>query len=187
MAELTLAPLELILGGQKSGKSRRAEALAQAWLSQSPGRSAMLVATAQGLDNEMRARIARHQQDRAERVPGLLTLEEPLHLAQAITDHSHAQRLLVIDCMTLWLTNWMMPALGQPQEPPVASLLEALQSAPGPIVLVGNEIGSGVVPLGSQVRGFVDALGQLNQALAATCHRVTLMVAGLPQTLKDAP
>ena len=145
------------------------------------------IATAQAFDDEMRARIARHQQDRAERAPGLLTMEEPLHLAQAITDHSHAQRLLVIDCMTLWLTNWMMPALGQPQEPPVASLLEALQSAPGPIVLVGNEIGLGVVPLGLQVRGFVDALGQLNQALAATCHRVTLMVAGLPQTLKDAP
>ena len=180
-----IARLELILGGQKSGKSRRAEALAQAWLTSCPGRSAALLATGQAWDEEMRARIARHQADRALRAPGLLTLEAPLHLAQAIATHSLPERLLVVDCLTLWLTNWMMPASGEALKPPVAALLEALRAAPGPVVLVGNEIGSGVIPMGAEVRAFVDALGRLNQVLAAACDRVTLMVAGLPMTLKD--
>ncbi len=185
MPEMQHARLELILGGQKSGKSRRAEALAQAWMGQVPGRSAALLATGQAWDDEMRARIVRHQMDRAQRAPGLKTLEEPLHLAQAIAKHSSPEQLLVVDCMTLWLTNWMMPACGDPGEPPLEALLEALQAAPGPVVLVGNEIGLGVIPLGAQVRAFVDSLGRLNQALADTCNRVTLMVAGLPMTLKD--
>jgi adenosylcobinamide kinase/adenosylcobinamide-phosphate guanylyltransferase len=185
MLDMKIAQLEFILGGQKSGKSRRAEALAQAWLLQRPGRSAALLATGQAWDDEMRARIVRHQTDRAQRAPGLVTLEEPLHLAQAIATHSSAEQLLVVDCMTLWLTNWMMPAHGDPGDPPVAALLAALQAAPGPVVLVGNEIGLGVIPMGPQVRAFVDALGHLNQAIAATCNRVTLMVAGLPMTLKD--
>ncbi len=185
-----LAPArsELILGGQKSGKSRRAELLARAWLAGAPGRQAVLIATAQPHDDEMRARIARHQADRAQRVPGLRTVEEPLGLADAIAGHSNADTLLVVDCLTLWLTNWLMPA--QPSvaaEPPVTELLRALAAAPGPVVLVGNEIGLGVIPLGSQVRAFVDALGSLNQQVARQCRRVTLMAAGLPLYLKDEP
>lgn len=194
MTTRTIAQSELILGGQKSGKSRRAELLARQWLGQGTDHRAVLIATAQPWDEEMRARIARHQADRAARVPGMATVEEPLALAQAITQHSTPQTLLVVDCLTLWLTNCLMPAHSEQNGPlalmestQVAPLLIAIQNAPGPVVLVGNEIGLGVIPLGAEVRAFVDALGQLNQAVAQVCQRVTLMAAGLPLTLKDAP
>ncbi|MDD5336455.1 MAG: bifunctional adenosylcobinamide kinase/adenosylcobinamide-phosphate guanylyltransferase [Rhodoferax sp.] len=192
---LKLARSELILGGQKSGKSRRAETLARNWLDQSPGRRALLIATARPGDQEMRLRIARHQADRAARLPGMLTLEEPLALAETLVRHSRADTLVVVDCLTLWLTNWMLPMPPEAAQNParaafngeqVAMLLEAIAVAPGPVVLVGNEIGLGVIPLGREVRAFVDALGQLNQDVARVCQRVTLMAAGLPLTLKDA-
>ena len=192
MAEplLTIARSELILGGQKSGKSRRAELLARAWLARSPQHRAALIATGQPWDDEMRERIVRHQDDRRARVPGLLTIEEPLWLIEAITRHSSPQRLLVVDCLTLWLTNLMMPAQGPALgaaevEARVSSLAQALRAAPGPVVLVGNEIGLGVIPIGREVRAFVDTLGRLNQTVAAACTRVTLVAAGLPLTLKD--
>jgi adenosylcobinamide kinase/adenosylcobinamide-phosphate guanylyltransferase len=211
---MTIAPSELILGGQKSGKSRRAELLARQWLASNLAHRAVLIATAQPWDDEMRDRIARHQVDRAERVPGMVTVEEPLQLAQAITEHSRADTLVVVDCLTLWLTNCLMPmdapsvqsltsaavadqGLTKKKESnspiaPVdiaqaAPLLIAVAHAPGPVVLVGNEIGLGVIPMGAQVRAFVDALGKLNQDVAAVCQRVTLMAAGLPLTLKDMP
>lgn len=195
MSSLSLGRSELILGGQRSGKSRRAERLAQGWLAQLPAHRAVLIATGQPGDDEMRERIARHQQDRAERVPGMSTVEEPLQLAQAITEHGNAQTLVVVDCLTLWLTNWLMPAenseknkaAAQYPKAPVAMLLEAIESCPGPLVLVGNEIGLGVIPLGREVRAFVDALGRLNQDVAQACERVTLMAAGLPLTLKGSP
>lgn len=187
-------PNELILGGQRSGKSARAEALAQQWLAAAPGHRAVFIATAQPWDDEMRERIARHQQDRAIRLPGMATVEVPLALAGAIAQHSRADTLLVVDCLTLWLTHLRMPpAAAEAEENPaparmesdeVAMLLIALQQAPGPVVLVSNEIGLGVVPLGREVRAFVDALGRLNQQLAAVCQRVTLMAAGLPLALK---
>ncbi len=188
-----LARSELVLGGQKSGKSRRAELLAADWLAQSPQHAAVLLATAQPWDAEMQARIARHQRDRAERVPGMRTVEEPLQLAEAIRQHSQPDTLLVVDCLTLWLTNLLMPAEFIENSPPameepaqVAMFLEAISTAPGPLVLVGNEIGLGVIPMGREVRAFVDALGSLNQQVARRCQRVTLMAAGLPLTLKDA-
>lgn len=195
MTELAIARSELILGGQKSGKSRRAELLARQWLAQSPSHDALLVATAQPWDDEMRERIARHQRDRAERVPGLRTLEEPLQLAQALAQHGSPRTLVVVDCLTLWLTNWLMPAenndsnsaLAQYPREKEAMLLEAIQTSTGPVVLVGNEIGLGVIPLGRETRAFVDALGMLNQAVAQACERVTLMAAGLALTLKGPP
>lgn len=192
---------ELILGGQKSGKSRRAELLAREWLAQAPQHRALLLATGQALDDEMCARIRRHQADRALRAPGLQTQDVPLALAQAIEQHSHVHTLLVVDCLTLWLTNHLMPVAGAPVAPapavapvwteldegraPTPALLKALTHARGPVVLVSNEIGLGVIPLGREVRAFVDALGQLNQAVAQACSRVTLMSAGLALTLKD--
>lgn len=184
-----LARSELILGGQKSGKSRRSETLAQSWLQGGAGRSAWLLATGMAFDTEMQARIARHQRDRAERVPGMQTAEVPLDLAGALRERSQPGCLLVIDCLTMWLTNWMMPAQGMYSEPAWGAqrtaFLDALAQASGPVVIVGNEIGLGVIPLGSEVRAFVDALGVLNQQVAAACSRVTLMCAGLPLTLKD--
>lgn len=184
---------EFILGGQKSGKSRRAEMLAADWLSASVHNRAVLVATAQPWDEEMSARIARHQSDRAERVPGMHTVEEPLALSAALRKHCDPQTLVVVDCLTLWLTNLLMPLpalkvadVPDPQcwQQSCDALCEAIVHAPGPVVLVGNEIGLGVIPMGREVRAFVDALGQLNQAVAAACDRVTLMVAGQPLLVK---
>jgi adenosylcobinamide kinase/adenosylcobinamide-phosphate guanylyltransferase len=183
---------ELIVGGQKSGKSRRAEQLVQAWLAQSSSHRALVLATARADDAEMRQRIDRHRADRAQRLPGVPTLEEPLELAGAIARHSQPHTLLMVDCLTLWLTQWLMPAPTFEQIEPVAPVFvsqealffEAIQSAPGPLVLVSNEIGWGVTPLGPQVRAFVDAQGRLNQRVAQLCERVTLMAAGLPLLLK---
>ena len=182
---------EFILGGQRSGKSRRAELLARAWLAGAPERRAVMAATGQAWDEEMRDRIARHQADRAVRVPGMVTVEEPLALAEALRRHSDPHTLIVVDCLTLWLTNLMMPAdpacaLGEAAVIAAGEdLCAAIAAAPGPVVLVGNEIGLGVIPMGREVRAFVDALGRLNQQVAASCQRVTLMAAGLPLTLKD--
>ena len=208
MAEpLLLARSELVLGGQKSGKSRRAEALAMAWLAQSAKHRAVFIATAQAWDDEMAGRIARHRQDRADRVPTMVTVEEPLQLAQAMQAHGRPDTLLVVDCLTLWLTNALMPATGRtgpsghgedidpefekkvPEtldgSAQVAIVLGAIGHSPGPVVLVSNEIGLGVIPLGREVRGFVDALGRLNQDVAQACQRVTLMVAGMPVPIKN--
>ncbi|MCS4509912.1 bifunctional adenosylcobinamide kinase/adenosylcobinamide-phosphate guanylyltransferase [Xylophilus ampelinus] len=196
-APLLVARSELVLGGQKSGKSRRAELLAAAWLAASPRHRGVMLATATPWDDEMRARIARHRQDRAGRLPGMQTVEEPLHLADALAVHSRPETLVVVDCLTLWLTNCLMPAPAENSESNmpsagdlsrlVAILLIAIEQAPGPVVLVSNEIGLGVVPLGREVRRFVDTLGLLNQGVAATCARVTLVAAGLPLVLKDTP
>ena len=191
-ASLSVASSELILGGQKSGKSRRAELLARSWLAQSPSHQAVMIATAQPWDDEMRERIARHQTDRAERVPGMQTVEEPLALGETLVRYSQPQTLVVVDCLTLWLTNLLMPMDDFKQnEPPVqaaraqiAMVLRAIENAAGPVVLVGNEIGLGVIPLGRETRAFVDALGLLNQEVAQACQRVIFMAAGLPMTLK---
>lgn len=188
--ELNPTTRELILGGQRSGKSRRAEDLTAVWLAQSVEHKAVFVATAQAWDGEMRERITRHQADRALRLPRMRTVEESLDLARAIRAHSAVDCLVVIDCLTLWLTNWLMPA------PPAAAdlvrlenaeqdFLDALATAAGPVVLVSNEIGLGVIPMGFEVREFVDRLGRLNQAVARVCTRVNLMAAGLALGLKD--
>ncbi len=192
-----MARSELILGGQKSGKSRRAELLARDWLLQAPHHTAVLIATAQPWDEEMRQRIARHQRDRAGRVPGLTIVEEPLQLAQTITRLSQPDTLVVVDCLTLWLTNLLMPVAAEKAENSgsntllasnlidlSATLLVAIKEAEGPVIMVGNEIGLGVIPMGQEVRAFVDALGRLNQDVAQVCDRVTLMTAGLPLSLK---
>ncbi len=179
---------ELILGGQRSGKSRCAETRAAAWLARC-GHSALLLATALALDDEMRSRIARHRADRAAHVPALATLEVPLDLAGALREHSAPGRLVLVDCLTLWWTNLVMPASGVAL--PSAewahareSLCTALRDASGPVLLVSNEIGMGVSPMSPEARGFVDGLGWLHQAVAATCTNVTLMVAGIEVPVK---
>ncbi len=179
---------EFIFGGVRSGKSRTAEARAAAWLA-APGREACLVATATAGDAEMRVRIARHRDERALRVPLLRTLEEPLALPEALHEQSRAERLLVVDCLTLWLTNLLMPQEGAGLDDAAwqrreQALLAALREAPGPVVLVSNEIGLGVMPPGSETRRFIDALGSLHQQAAALCERVTLMVAGQALVVK---
>jgi adenosylcobinamide kinase/adenosylcobinamide-phosphate guanylyltransferase len=177
--------VELILGGQRSGKSRCAEERAQAWLQQ-PGHEAVLVATALAQDDEMRARIARHRADRA---PRLTVAEVPHDLASAVRCYSAPQRLVVIDCLTLWLTNLLMPmqgpALGEGEwGARRLALCDALAVARGPVVLVSNEIGLGLSPMSPEARRFVDELGHLHQAVARNASRVTLMVAGLEVNVK---
>lgn len=181
---------ELILGGQRSGKSRRAELRARAWLDAAPHHDALMLVTAQPWDAEMRERIARHQQDRAQSLPGMRTLEVPLSLPEAVNTHSSEHTLVVVDCLTLWLSNLMMP-LDPAQAFDEAAVLAAgealcvaVAQAPGPVVLVSNEVGLGVVPMGREVRAYVDALGRLNQQVARVCDRATLMAAGLPLALK---
>ena len=188
----------LVLGGQKSGKSRLAEEMAAAWMRAAPGHEAVMLATAWPHGPEMRERIARHQRERAQRAPGMRTLHAWSDLPEAMTRAGGAQTLRVIDCLTLWLTQIMLPPPDMPApdmpvphttgEPPwrqqAARLLAALQSCPGPLVLVSNEIGLGVIPLGRETREFADALGWLNQQAAARCERVTFVAAGLPLRLK---
>lgn len=189
-AQPVLPSHSLVLGGQKSGKSRYAEAAAAHWLRQ-PAHEAILIATAQAWDDEMQERIERHQADRQQHAPGLRTVEEPQQLAEVIAAHSRPQRLLLVDCLTLWLTNWLMPIEVADADEPMAlrarraqfqtakaALIEALQSAAGPVMLVSNEMGWGVMPMGRAVRAFADELGLLNQAVAAVCPRVVLVVAG---------
>lgn len=180
---------ELILGGQRSGKSRCAEGRAHAWLA-APGRSAVLLATALAGDGEMRERIQRHREDRVRRVPELATDEVPVALAQALAFHTAPSRLVVIDCLTLWLTNLLMPASGEPLAADAVdaarhALCGALQRASGPVLLVSNEIGMGVAPMSAPARHFVDELGRLHQGVAALCPRVTLMVAGIEVAVKQ--
>lgn len=190
MHELRVVASELILGGQKSGKTARAESLAASWLAQGVGHRAVYIATAQAWDEEMRERIARHRRDRAERVPRMETVEEPVELARAIGSHSRADTLIVVDCLTLWLTAQLMPAVENESgvgAPSAQVLTQAIRACAGPLVLISNEIGAGVIPMGRDTRNFVDALGSLNQAAAAACERVTLMSAGLPMLLKGQP
>jgi adenosylcobinamide kinase / adenosylcobinamide-phosphate guanylyltransferase len=177
---------ELILGGARSGKSRCAELRAAVWLAL-PGRSATLLATAVAGDAEMKSRIARHRADRAASLPAMGTIEVPLLLSQAIATHASPERLLVVDCLTLWLTNLRMPLEGSPPEDAATmedALLQALHHASGPVLLVSNEIGQGVMPMSAEARAFVDALGRLHQRVAAMCERVTLMVAGIEVPVK---
>lgn len=204
MAEAhSVACSEFILGGQRSGKSRRAEMLARQWLARSESHRAVMIATGQPWDDEMANRIAIHRADRAVRVPRMTTVEEPINLREALTQSSETHTMVVVDCLTLWLTNLLMPVQAFQGATPsecslnnhlvrdfldsIAMLLIAIEKLPGPVIFVGNEIGLGVIPMGRDTRAFVDALGRLNQDIAAACQRVTFMAAGLPLYLKGAP
>ena len=171
----------LIVGGQRSGKSRQAEALALRW--QAGGGGVAVVATALAADEEMRARIARH---RADRPMGFDTVEAPLALSTALDQADAADTLLVVDCLTLWLVNWLMPMTGEPDARgwavERAALLDLLPRLASPVVFVSNEVGWGVSPLGREARHYVDELGRLNQDVARLCGQLTLMVAGQPWT-----
>jgi adenosylcobinamide kinase / adenosylcobinamide-phosphate guanylyltransferase len=182
------ASVQLLLGGQRSGKSRCAEERARAWLQQ-PGHEAVLVATALPHDLEMRERIARHRLDRSVRAPGLLTEEVPRTLPDALRRLCAPHRLVVVDCLTLWLTNLLMPLHGPTLDDATwqahrQALCDVLSVASGPIVLVSNEIGLGLSPMSAEARRFVDELGHLHQAVAGLAGRVTLMVAGLELDVK---
>jgi adenosylcobinamide kinase / adenosylcobinamide-phosphate guanylyltransferase len=189
--QLRPAMHEFILGGQKSGKSRAAEMRAARWL-QTPGQNALLIATALAGDPEIADRIARHRTERARRVPGLATLEEAYALSAALRRESTPQRLLVVDCLTLWWTQLAMPLNGPGATPSqleeiCGDLVQTLRDASGPVLLVSNEIGLGLAPLSAEARRCVDALGRLHQQVAGVCSRVTLMVAGCELAVKGGP
>ncbi|MDP3759302.1 MAG: bifunctional adenosylcobinamide kinase/adenosylcobinamide-phosphate guanylyltransferase [Ramlibacter sp.] len=190
MAELRVVRSELILGGPESGKTARAESLAAAWLAQSPGHRAFYIATAQAWDDEMRERISQHRRRPAEPVPRMATMEEPLELARAIGRSGRADTLIVVDCLTLWLTARLMPSVPGDDSngisAPADTIAGALRACAGPIVLISNEIGPDAVPPGQDARAFLDALGGLNQQAAAACERVTLMSARQALVLKGA-
>jgi adenosylcobinamide kinase/adenosylcobinamide-phosphate guanylyltransferase len=177
-------PVELVLGGARSGKSAYAERQAR-----ESGRAVTVIVTARSLDAEMGARIAHH---RALRPAHWRTVEAPFDLAAALRAEAQEDRCLIVDCLTLWATNHLCPP-DLPATPPTDwaaardDLLDTVPSLHGQIVFVSNEIGSGVVPLGEATRRFVDEVGRLNQALAQRCDRVTLVAAGLPLRLKDRP
>lgn len=164
----------LVLGGARSGKSRFAQGLAE----QQPGRL-IYVATAAAHDGEMAERIARHQQDRCARWE---TVEEQLDLAGVLDRHGREGNVLLVDCLTLWLSNLMLAErdLGAAAE----ALVTALARQEGHVILVSNEVGSGIVPETPLGRAFRDEAGRLNQTIAAKVDRVALVVAGLPLWLK---
>jgi adenosylcobinamide kinase/adenosylcobinamide-phosphate guanylyltransferase len=165
----------LILGGARSGKSALAEKLAR-----DGGREVVYVATAEAGDDEMRTRISHH---RARRPPEWSCVEEPLALAAALEIHARADRTILVDCLTLWLSN-VLHAGDARFESERAALLDALPKLPGEILLVSNEVGLGVVPMGELSRRFVDEAGRLNQSIAAVAERVLFVAAGLPVALK---
>lgn len=165
----------LILGGARSGKSRHAQGLAEAC-----GLPVTVIATGTARDAEMAARIARH---RADRPPHWHTVEVPLHLAGALRAVARPGHCVVVDCLTLWLMNLLEAGEAAFAEER-ARLLDILPGLPGQVILVANEVGMGVVPMGELTRRFVDEAGHLNQAVAAQVGRVVLVAAGLPLVLK---
>jgi adenosylcobinamide kinase/adenosylcobinamide-phosphate guanylyltransferase len=164
--------LTFLLGGARSGKSRLAERLAL-----DTGLAPVYIATATAGDDEMAERIAQH---RADRGTAWLTVEVPLDLPGAVLAESRADRVLLVDCLTLWVTNLLLAD----RPVPVAELLVALAARQGPVVLVGNETGMGIVPMGELSRRFRDESGRLHQEVAAAADEVALVVAGLPLWLK---
>jgi adenosylcobinamide kinase/adenosylcobinamide-phosphate guanylyltransferase len=168
--------LQLILGGARSGKSRLAEELAAG-----SGLDVVYIATSQPVDGELNQRVALHRQRRPESW-GLI--EEPLELARVLAENASAGRCLLVDCLTLWLTNLLMLEDRERLVHARETLLDGLAQLPGEIIFVSNETGLGVVPMGELTRRYVDEAGLLHQALAQRCQRVVLTVAGLPLILK---
>ena len=170
-----LPSVTLVLGGTRSGKSRYAEQLIEA-----VAETATYCATAEPGDAEMAARIAAH---RARRGAFWNAVEVPLALAGAVAEHARPDRPLLVDCLTLWLSNLL--GANRDLEAETAALVAALRTADGPVVLVANEVGLGLVPEAPLGRTFRDAAGRLNQEIAALADRVVFLAAGLPLVLKE--
>ncbi|WP_207484128.1 bifunctional adenosylcobinamide kinase/adenosylcobinamide-phosphate guanylyltransferase [Arenibaculum pallidiluteum] len=166
----------LVLGGARSGKSRFAETLVAS------GPEPVYLATGRAWDAEMEARIAEH---RGRRGPRWTTVEEPLDLAGALARLAAPGRAVLVDCLTLWITNLMVEGRAVPAA--CDELVAAVPALRGPVVFVSNEVGLGIVPENAMAREFRDHAGRLHQELAARCGHVWLVAAGLPLTLKETP
>lgn len=171
-----LPAITLVLGGQRSGKSRHAEALVAGH-----GGPCCYIATAEAGDAEMAARIAAH---RARRGDAWTTVEAPLALAAALRQVAPGAGAVLVDCLTLWLSNLL--AAGRDPAAEGDRLIAALPALAGPVVFVSNEVGLGVVPDNALARAFVDHAGRLHQDLAAAAQSVVYVTAGLPVPLKSA-
>lgn len=164
----------LVLGGARSGKTRFAQACAEAMPS-----DLVYIATAQALDPEMAQRIARHQDDRG---PRWHTVEAPLDLPDAIAAESRADRVLLVDCLTLWASNLLFA--DRDATAALGALAQSVADAAGPVIFVSNEVGLGIVPDNALARRFRDMAGDINQGVARFADRVVFIAAGLPLTLK---
>jgi len=169
-----LAPVTLVLGGARSGKSRHAESLVE----RQPG-DCIYLATAEAGDAEMAARIAAHRARRGQR---WRTVEEPLDLLGALGSNARPDAGVLVDCLTLWLSNLL--GAGRDAAAEGERLVAGLDKLEGPVVFVSNEVGLGVHPANALARSFVDQAGRLHQALAETAECVVFMAAGLPLQLK---
>ena len=166
----------LVLGGVRSGKSRYAERIAA-----ESKKEVIYIATAEALDEEMQVRIKQHQADR----PSYwTTIEEPLALADTLNECASPDHILLVDCLTLWLTNLLSLDDSKRVTKEINQLIEVLSTPPGDIILVSNEVGMGIIPMGELTRQYVDESGRLHQRLGQVSKHVTLIVAGLAQQLK---
>lgn len=172
--------IELVLGGARSGKSRYAQQQAI-----DSGKQVVYIATAEAGDAEMQIRIKRHRQDRPQHWQ---TIEEPIKLAETIKKNSGDNVCLLVECLTLWLTNILFDKKGELQqakfEKESNALFNALSTFSGQLILVTNEVGLGIVAMDKMTRRFVDEAGFLHQKIASLSDRVVLVTAGLPQVLK---
>ena len=166
---------ELVLGGARSGKSHYAEKQAGV------ANDVIYIATAQAFDKEMNKRIALHKNERPSQ---WRTIEEPIYLAHAIQKNATEQSVILVDCLTLWLSNLLCLDDESLFDKQKHALLNCIVSLPGRLIMVSNEVGQGIIPDNALARRFVDEAGWLHQALAVTCDRVTFVTAGIPQQLK---
>ncbi|HTR83667.1 MAG TPA: bifunctional adenosylcobinamide kinase/adenosylcobinamide-phosphate guanylyltransferase [Reyranella sp.] len=178
----SLPPVSLVLGGARSGKSTHAEKLVAGTLFGAPPQDAVYIATAEAGDVEMATRIMAH---RARRGANWTTMEAPIELDEALTTAAGHGRPILVDCLTLWLSNLMLA--GADLDDATDELLRLLDELKVPVVFVSNEVGLGIVPETPLGRAFRDAQGRLNMRLAERADRVILMTAGIPLTLKDRP
>lgn len=168
--------IELVLGGARSGKSSYAEG--QAKLS---SKTVIYIATSEVRDEEMASRVEMHKKQRPD---SWLVVEQPLLLADTLKQYSKEDNCILVDCLTLWLSNCLFGEVNRPWNEWKSELLDTLDVLPGQVIFVSNEVGCGVVPMGEMSRKFVDEAGWLHQAIAAKVDKVTLVTAGLPLSLK---
>lgn len=174
---MTIHRRVLVLGGARSGKSRTAQQLAE-----SASSERIYIATAQAFDDEMRERIARH---RTERDESWRTVDAPLELPQAVQAQTAPRKSVLVDCLTLWLSNIVLAE--RDPTPETDRLIQAVRQAQGPLILVSNEVGHGIVPSTPLGRMFRDEQGRLNQRIAEACDAVVFVAAGCPILLKPSP
>jgi adenosylcobinamide kinase/adenosylcobinamide-phosphate guanylyltransferase len=167
-----------VIGGCRSGKSNHALELAE----EMAANERVFIATCVPQDGEMRQRVAKHQKNRSQ---SWKTIEAPLHLPQAIMDNARTEGVVLVDCLTLWINNLLMENESPPDvEDQISRLVQAVQSAEGPVIMVSNEVGTGIVPENKLARVYRDLVGSVNQAVARSADRVVWVVAGVPVNIK---